>query len=240
MARFAGRSLGGMSTGWAESGPFAPAASRVERRYLRVVVSPERPWRSLVYISRGVLRFTGQARGVLSRAEQETVRLGHNYLGTEHILLGLVRGGENNTGSRVLQTLGVSLEAVGQQVEEIIGLGQGQRGSMFRPRPPLTPRGFRVLQLARREALQLGHDYIGSEHIVLGLVAEGEGVAAQVLIRLGANLKRVRQQVRQLSFGGVDGERSSLDILGRLESIETRLSALGLPEDDPTDSLNAD
>jgi ATP-dependent Clp protease ATP-binding subunit ClpC len=142
-------------------------------------------------------RFTDRARRVVVLAQEEARILSHNYIGTEHILLGLLREGEG-VAAKALESLGLHLEAVRQQVEEIIGKGQQAPSGHI----PFTPRAKKVLELSLREALQLGHDYIGTEHILLGLLSEGEGVAAQVLVRLGADLKRVRQQVIQLLHGG--------------------------------------
>jgi ATP-dependent Clp protease ATP-binding subunit ClpC len=122
--------------------------------------------------------------------------LNHNYIGTEHILLGLIHEGEG-VAAKALESLGISLEAVREQVEEIIGQGQQAPSGHI----PFTPRAKKVLELSLREALQLGHNYIGTEHILLGLIREGEGVAAQVLVKLGADLNRVRQQVIQLLSG---------------------------------------
>jgi ATP-dependent Clp protease ATP-binding subunit ClpC len=118
--------------------------------------------------------------------------LNHNYIGTEHILLGLIHEGEG-VAAKSLESLGISLEGVRSQVEEIIGQGQQAPSGHI----PFTPRAKKVLELSLREALQLGHNYIGTEHILLGLIREGEGVAAQVLVKLGADLNRVRQQVIQ-------------------------------------------
>jgi ATP-dependent Clp protease ATP-binding subunit ClpC len=129
-------------------------------------------------------------------AQEEARLLNHNFIGTEHILLGLIHEGEG-VAAKALESLGVSLEAVREKVEETIGpAGSSTTGS-----PPFTPRAKKVLELSLREALQLGHNYIGTEHMLLGLVREGEGVAAQVLVSLGADLPRVRQQVIQLLSG---------------------------------------
>ncbi|GLZ04224.1 ATP-dependent Clp protease ATP-binding protein [Actinomadura sp. NBRC 104412] len=141
-------------------------------------------------------RFTDRARRVVVLAQEEARMLNHNYIGTEHILLGLIHEGEG-VAAKALESLGVSLEAVRQQVEEIIGQGQQAPSGHI----PFTPRAKKVLELSLREALQLGHNYIGTEHILLGLIREGEGVAAQVLVKLGADLNRVRQQVIQLLHG---------------------------------------
>src|SRR5919205_460795 len=139
-------------------------------------------------------RFTDRARRVVVLAQEEARMLNHNYIGTEHILLGLIHEGEG-VAAKALESLGISLEAVRQQVEEIIGQGQQAPSGHI----PFTPRAKKVLELSLREALQLGHNYIGTEHILLGLIREGEGVAAQVLVKLGADLSRVRQQVIQLA-----------------------------------------
>lgn len=148
-------------------------------------------------------RFTDRARRVVVLAQEEARLLNHNYIGTEHILLGLCHEGES-VAAKALESLGISLETVRGQVEEIIGQGQTAPPGHI----PFTPRAKKVLELALREALQLGHSYIGPEHLLLGLVREGEGVAAQVLERRGAELKRVRQEVIQLLSGFAGGEAS--------------------------------
>src|SRR6185503_7246220 len=134
-------------------------------------------------------------------AQEEARMLNHNYIGTEHILLGLIHEGEG-VAAKALESLNISLEAVRQQVEEIIGQGQAAPTGHI----PFTPRAKKVLELSLREALQLGHNYIGTEHILLGLIREGEGVAAQVLQKLGADLNRVRQTVIQLLSGYTAGK----------------------------------
>ena len=141
-------------------------------------------------------RFTDRARRVVVLAQEEARMLNHNYIGTEHILLGLIHEGEG-VAAKAMEGMGISLEAVRAQVEEIIGQGQQAPSGHI----PFTPRAKKVLELSLREALQLGHNYIGTEHILLGLIREGEGVAAQVLVKLGADLNRVRQQVIQLLSG---------------------------------------
>src|SRR5438105_4022266 len=146
-------------------------------------------------------RFTDRARRVVVLAQEEARMLNHNYIGTEHILLGLINEGEG-VAAKALESLGISLEAVRNQVEEIIGQGQQAPTGHI----PFTPRAKKVLELSLREALQLGHNYIGTEHILLGLIREGEGVAAQVLQKLGADLNRVRQQVIQLLSGYTGGK----------------------------------
>jgi ATP-dependent Clp protease ATP-binding subunit ClpC len=149
-------------------------------------------------------RFTDRARRVVVLAQEEARMLNHNYIGTEHILLGLIHEGEG-VAAKALESLGISLEAVRSQVEEIIGQGQQAPSGHI----PFTPRAKKVLELSLREALQLGHNYIGTEHILLGLIREGEGVAAQVLVKLGADLNRVRQQVIQLLSGYQGKETAS-------------------------------
>src|SRR5437763_1525711 len=149
-------------------------------------------------------RFTDRARRVVVLAQEEARLLNHNYIGTEHILLGLIHEGEG-VAAKALESLGISLEAVRAQVEEIIGHG----GSAPSGHIPFTPRAKKVLELSLREALQLGHNYIGTEHILLGLIREGEGVAAQVLVSLGADLSRVRQQVIQLLSGYAGGKEGA-------------------------------
>src|SRR5213593_1240063 len=144
-------------------------------------------------------RFTDRARRVVVLAQEEARMLNHNYIGTEHILLGLIHEGEG-VAAKALESLNISLEAVRQQVEEIIGQGQAAPTGHI----PFTPRAKKVLELSLREALQLGHNYIGTEHILLGLI--GEGDAAQVLQKLGADLNRVRQQVIQLLSGYTGGK----------------------------------
>ncbi|BCJ38111.1 ATP-dependent Clp protease ATP-binding protein [Actinocatenispora thailandica] len=149
-------------------------------------------------------RFTDRARRVVVLAQEEARMLNHNYIGTEHILLGLIHEGEG-VAAKALESLGISLEGVRQQVEEIIGQGQQAPSGHI----PFTPRAKKVLELSLREALQLGHNYIGTEHILLGLIREGEGVAAQVLVKLGADLNRVRQQVIQLLSGYQGGKETA-------------------------------
>jgi ATP-dependent Clp protease ATP-binding subunit ClpC len=149
-------------------------------------------------------RFTDRARRVVVLAQEEARMLNHNYIGTEHILLGLIHEGEG-VAAKALDSLNINLDAVRQQVEEIIGQGQAAPTGHI----PFTPRAKKVLELSLREALQLGHNYIGTEHILLGLIREGEGVAAQVLQKLGADLNRVRQTVIQLLSGYTGKEQVS-------------------------------
>jgi len=145
-------------------------------------------------------RMTDRARRVVVLAQEEARLLNHNYIGTEHILLGLVHEG-GGVAARALEALGISLEEVRQQVEEIVGAGQ------FPPRGhiPFTPQAKKVLELSLRETLDLGHQHIGTEHILLGLIREGEDVAARVLVNLGGDLGRVRQHVIQI-LSGYTGE----------------------------------
>jgi ATP-dependent Clp protease ATP-binding subunit ClpC len=180
-------------------------------------------------------RFTDQARRVVALAQEEARMLNHNYIGTEHILLGLIHEGEG-VAAKALESLGISLDAVRQQVEEIIGQGQQAPSGHI----PFTPRAKKVLELAQRETRALGHAYVGTEHILLGLIREGDGVAAQVLVKLGADLNRVRQQVIQLLHGyqGTDvigagsrrGKRARArlldDALARIDALDRRLAAI--------------
>lgn len=147
-------------------------------------------------------RFTDRARRVVVLAQDEAKALNHNYIGTEHLLLGLISEGEG-VAAKALESLDISLEAVRAQVEEIIGHGTSTPTGHI----PFTPRAKKVLELSLREALQMNHSYIGTEHILLGLIREGEGVAAQVLIRLGADLNTVRNSVLQLLQGYQGDER---------------------------------
>jgi ATP-dependent Clp protease ATP-binding subunit ClpA len=174
-------------------------------------------------------RFTDRARRVVVLAQEEARMLNHNYIGTEHLLLGLIHEGEG-VAAKALESLGISLEAVRLQVEEIIGRGlQAPSGHI-----PFTPRAKKVMELSLREALQLGHDYIGTEHILLGLIREGEGVAAQVLVRLGGDLIGVRRQVSSVLHGtepepgrAARPDRGMLSqVIVRLDAVETRLAAI--------------
>jgi ATP-dependent Clp protease ATP-binding subunit ClpA len=177
-------------------------------------------------------RFTDRARRVVVLAQEEARMLNHNYIGTEHILLGLIHEGEG-VAAKALESLGISLDAVRQQVEEIIGPGQQAPSGHI----PFTPRAKKVLELTRREAEHLGHNYIGTEHILLGLIREGDGVAAQVLVMLGGDLNRVRQTVIQVMHGHPAKEpvstRSAVQELRlppglqtRLDEVEQRLAAI--------------
>jgi ATP-dependent Clp protease ATP-binding subunit ClpC len=192
-------------------------------------------------------KFTDRARRVLVLAQEEARMLNHNYIGSEHILLGLIHEGEG-VAAKALESLGISLDAVRQQVEEIIGQGQQAPSGHI----PFTPRAKKVLELGLRESLQLGHNHIGTEHILLGLLREGEGVAAQVMVRLGADLNRVRREVIRLVSGDVSDEGIGdlagaaerefgtfdeiivllRDIARRVKRIEQRLARDDEPDDD--------
>ena len=163
-------------------------------------------------------RFTDRARRVVILAQEEARLLNHNYIGTEHILLGLIHEHEG-VAAKALESLDISLESVRGQVEEIIGPGAKPPEGHI----PFTPRAKRVLELSLREALQLGHNYIGTEHVLLGLIREGEGVAAQVLVKLGADLARVREQVVHLL--ATLGEASSSASGGESERVVGEPSA---------------
>jgi len=181
-------------------------------------------------------RFTDAARRVVVLAEEEARTLDHDYIGTEHLLLGVVHDGDG-VAPMALESLGISLEEIRQRVDEAAG-----RGPQASPgRIPFLPRAKKALELSRREAFQLGHSYIGPEHIVLGLLREGDGVAARVLVGLGADLNRVRQQVIRLLAdaqgsdetrarrSGLPGAQQGLlpEILERLKSVDAQLSAIG-------------
>jgi len=169
-------------------------------------------------------RFTDRARRVIVLAQDEARMLNHNYIGTEHLLLGLIHEGEG-VAAKALESLGISLEAVREQVEEIIGQGQQAPTGHI----PFTPRAKKVLEFSMREALQINHPYIGTEHILLGLIREGEGVAAQVLIKLGADLNRVRNQVLQLlsGFQGKEAATAGAPDTGQSSAAATILDQFG-------------
>ncbi len=169
-------------------------------------------------------RFTDRARRVVVLAQEEARMLNHNYIGTEHILLGLIHEGEG-VAAKALESLGISLDAVREQVQEIIGQGQQSPTGHI----PFTPRAKKVLELSLREGLQLGHNYIGTEHILLGLIREGEGVAAQVLVKLGADLNRVRQQVIQL-LSGYQGKEAATAGVGPGAQESTQSGSLVLDQ----------
>jgi ATP-dependent Clp protease ATP-binding subunit ClpA len=162
-------------------------------------------------------RFTDRARRVVVLAQEEARLLNHDYIGTEHLLLGLAHEGQG-VAAKALELLGIRLEVLRPQVESIIGRGQWAPSGHI----PFTPRAKTVLELSLRESKQLGHNYIGTEHILLGLIREGEGVAAQVLVKLGADQARVRQQVIQLLSGSAGGPEAAAG---------TRLGRMKVPED---------
>ena len=184
-------------------------------------------------------RFTDRARRAMALAQEEAQRH-HSGVGTEHLLLGLIQEGEG-VAAKALEALGISLETVSQQIQEIIGPAKPPPSRQSR----FSPRARQVLKLSLREALQLGHHYIGTEHLLLGLMREGEGVAAQVLDKLGADLSGVRQQVIQVlqgyqgqeepeagrtaprPGGARPGQPGTLaEILRGVDSIDSRLSAM--------------
>ena len=184
-------------------------------------------------------RFTDRARRVVVLAQEEARLLNNDRIGTEHLLLGLIREGEG-VAAKALNALGISMAAARQEVEAVIGRGQQPPSGHI----PFSPRAKKVLELSLREGMQLGHNYIGTEHILLGLVREGDGVAAQVLVKLGANLTRVRQQVIRLLHGQqgmgeqligepeITGQRAGpadrveRRLRSELHAIELRLSAV--------------
>ena len=159
-------------------------------------------------------RFTDRARRVVVLAQDEARRLNQNYIGTEHLLLGLIHEGDG-IAARALETMGISLEAVRAQVIEIIGEGEQPTTGHI----PFTPRARKVLEFSMREALQLGHNYIGTEHILLGLLREGDGVAAQVLVKLGADLNNVRQTVIELLSGYQGGNQGGANAVSGRETV---------------------
>jgi hypothetical protein len=178
-------------------------------------------------------RFTDQARRVVVQAQEEARTLGHNYIGTEHILLGLLIEREG-LAAQALSTLGISLDTAREQVVEIAGAGTGQMSGHV----PFTPRTKKVLELSLREAQRLGHDHIGTEHILLGLVREGDGVGAQILERQGASLDRVQEQVlaavraapaeeiRRVSVGRMPGGGLPPPSSGALRAVMSRLDEI--------------
>src|SRR5215468_11725989 len=164
-------------------------------------------------------RFTDRARRVVVLAQQEARLLGHDYIGTEHLLLGLLADGEG-TAARALESLGVTLDAAREQVREIIGEGKGpQQGHI-----PFTPRAKKVLELSLREALERGDDHIGTEHLLLGLLAEADGVGAQIVARLGASPRAVRDKVMELT--GAESDPVAAEIGPRMRGVRIRADAL--------------
>ena len=173
-------------------------------------------------------RFTDRARRVVVLAQEEARMLNHDYIGTEHILLGLIHEGDG-VAYRALTQMGISLADVRRAIQEIIGEGHRTPTGHI----PFTPRAKKVLELSLREALQLGHNYIGTEHILLGLVREGEGVAAQVLERFGANLDQVRHTVIEL-LSGYAGAQSAAVGSGSVEEVEAVLAWSASAESSPS------
>jgi ATP-dependent Clp protease ATP-binding subunit ClpA len=172
-------------------------------------------------------KFSDRARRVVVLSQEEARLLNHDYIGTEHILLGLIHEGDG-VAAKALESLGIGLEAVRHQVEEIIGQGGSPPGEQI----PFTPRAKKVLELSLREAIQLGHNYIGTEHILLGLLREGEGVACQVLVKLGADLPKTRARVLQLMHegGGERPVRLSADLTAVLDEASRAAESQGMPE----------
>ena len=183
-------------------------------------------------------RFTDQARQVVVQAQEEARTLGHNYIGTEHILLGLL-GEPGGLAAQALSSLEISRDAAREQIVEIVGTGAGQQSGHI----PVTPRTKKVLELSLREAQRLGDDHIGTEHILLGLAREADGVGAQILARQGANPDRVRAQVMatvragppeelrrvsvgRMTGGGMPPVPGSRAVLSRLDEIAARLTAI--------------
>jgi ATP-dependent Clp protease ATP-binding subunit ClpC len=187
-------------------------------------------------------RFTDRSRRVLVHAQEEAALLAHPFIGTEHILLGLIRE-EDGVAAAALRRCGITLDAVRNQVEEIVGASVNAPGGA----PPFTPRAKKVLELALREALERGHSFIGTEHILLGLIREGRGVGATVIERLGVDLGRLRQEVVTLmsetaedlenpsegrALGGhADPPRCARCRAGLSE--EARYKVIEVPSDDP-------
>ena len=162
-------------------------------------------------------RFTDRARRVVVLGQEEARELGHNYIGTEHLLLGLLRE-DDSVAARALAAMGIGLDAVRREVRQTIGPGEGQEAGHI----PFTPRAKKVLELSLREALTLGHNYIGTEHILLGLVREGEGVAAQVLVKQGVDLNRARQEVILVLQGQPEEEAGAAETPGERPAPEER------------------
>jgi ATP-dependent Clp protease ATP-binding subunit ClpC len=164
-------------------------------------------------------RFSDRARRVVVLAQEEARLLGHNYIGTEHLLLGLLADGEG-TAARALESLGVTLDAAREQVREIIGEGKGPPQGHI----PFTPRAKKVLELSLREALERGGDLIGTEHLLLGLLAEADGAGAQIVARLGASPRAVRDKVTELT--GAEPDPAVAKIGPRTRDVRVRVIAL--------------
>ncbi len=220
----------GELTAWLQSRPPRQAASDKGRRL---------PWRIVARNRTEDMmfeRFTERARSVVTLAQEEARRLSHNHIGTEHLLLGLLREGEG-IAAQVLLARGITLDGVRTEVERIIGRGTGKPKGQI----PFTPRAKKVIELSLREAKRLHHNYMGTEHILLGLLREGEGVAAKVLADTGANLVDLREKVTQLvlftsrsteQLGGPPRERvlgemaAVFDEVDHLRAEAARLTAL--------------
>ncbi len=160
-------------------------------------------------------RFTERARKVLSLAEQEAVRLNHNYVGTEHMLIGLVKEGQG-IAAKALQDAGVSEEKVLEEIKKIVGEGKQDTNNPV----SLTPRSKKVLNLSMDEARRLGHNYIGTEHLLLGLIREGEGVAVRIITDLGGDLKNIHNQVIELLGGQINLEEQSGDKTSKTPNLD--------------------
>jgi hypothetical protein len=181
-------------------------------------------------------RFTSRARTVVKNAQEEARRLDHDYIGTEHLLLGLLTEPEG-VGAKALSVQGLSLERVRADVVRIVGMGKGTPEGHI----PFTPRSKKVLELSLREALKLHHNYIGTEHIVLGLVREGDGVAAKIMVESGADLPKVRQEVVRLLAAGV-GDRAGAEppkdrVLADIEALYDEIARLAREVDRLTELL---
>ena len=166
-------------------------------------------------------RFTDRARRVVVLAQNEARDLGHNYIGTEHILLALIDEGQG-VAAKALEAMGIDQDAARQRVVELTGRGQGASEGHI----PFTPRAKKVLELSLREALQLGHHYIGTEHILLGVLSEGAGVGAQVLVGFGADLDGTREQVIQILHGRQPEGPAPADLRAELAAVAARLAVI--------------
>jgi hypothetical protein len=171
-------------------------------------------------------RFTARARSVVKQAQEEARRLEHDHIGTEHLMLGLFLEPEG-VGAKALVGFGLSLDQARADVERIIGRGKGARPGHI----PFTPRSKKILELSLREALKLRHNYIGTEHILLGLIRERDGVAAQILVQFGANLPEVRQEVLRLLAAGVSdrvgAEPPKERVIADIEALYDEIARLG-------------
>ena len=168
-------------------------------------------------------RFTERARKVIILAKEEAKRFNHDYIGTEHILLGLIREGEG-VASAVLQNMGLSLDKIRLEIEKLVQAGPA---TVVSGDIPFTPRAKRVVELSMEEARGLGHNYIGTEHLLLGLLREGEGVAAQVLLSLGLDLDKVRNEVLELLGQGIPGQQAQAAPGTKVKSKTPALDAFG-------------